>query len=175
MFSFLWQGSLLTHLKGDKKPTKAYSSSCELYNSSPSECHVWLPDSGEHYRTRVQLPSKKEQFSLGWQRIKYNCCVILLDLLRMAELSNWIWIRRGLMDSCPVFLTAAPGRGRWISLLQDKRYYSLFFSSICLLIMVIFFFQPQNQRVFYKNSWEGQSKEGNKIWFSFLFFFQLLA
>lgn len=63
VFSFLWQGSLLTHLKGDKKPTNACSSSHELYNSSPPECHVWLPDSRERYGNRGQLPSQKEQFS----------------------------------------------------------------------------------------------------------------
>lgn len=53
--------SLLIHLKGDKKPTNPSSSSCEIYNSSPSKCHIWLPDSSEqHYGNRDQLPNIKE-------------------------------------------------------------------------------------------------------------------
>lgn len=119
VFCLLWQCSLLIHLKRDKKPTKAYSSSCEIYNSSPSKCHIWLLDSREQrYRNRVQLPSIKEPFFLGCQRRKYNCCVILLDLLKMTELSSWIW--RGMKDFCPVLLLAAPGDGRQISVLQYK-------------------------------------------------------
>lgn len=142
VFSLLWQYSLLIHLKGDKKPTKAYSSSCEIHNSSPSKCHIWLLDSREqHYRNRVQLPSIKEPFFLGCQRRKYNCCVILLDLLKMTERSNWIWIRRGVKDFCPVFLPAALGDGRQISTLQYKEHSGItpsFFSLTCLLLMLIF-------------------------------------
>jgi len=120
VLSLLWQCSLLIHLKGNKKPRKAYSSSCEIYSSSPSKCHVWLSDSREHYRNKVQLPSIKELFFLVCQRRKCNCCIILLDLLKMTELSHWIWIRRGVKDFCPVFPPAAPGDRRQISRLQYK-------------------------------------------------------
>ena len=37
------------------------------------------------------------------------------------------------------------------------------------------FSHPQNQRVFYKKWWGGQSKEGDQILFPFLFFFHVLA
>lgn len=125
---------------------------------------------------RVQLPSIKEPFLLGCQRRKYNCCVILLDLLKMTELSNWIWIWRGVKDFCPVFLPAAPGDGRQIFVSQYEEQTGIvpaFFSLTCLTNGD--FSHTQNQRVFYKKWWEGQSKEGNQILPPFLFSFHLLA
>lgn len=151
VFSLLWQCSRLIHLKGDKNPRIAHGSFCEIYNSSPSKCRVWLLDSRERYGNRVQLPSIKEPFFLGCQQRKYNCCVILPDDLKMTVLSNGKWIRRGVKDFCPVFLPAARGDGKQISTLQYKEQPGIFF--VLFLLMVIFPILKM-RRFFYNKLWK---------------------
>lgn len=40
---------------------------------------------------------------------------------------------------------------------------------------MLIFLNLKTRGFFYKNSWEGQIKEGNKFWFSFIFLIQLLG
>lgn len=145
MFSLLWQGSWLTHLKGDKKPTNAYSSSRELYNSSPSECRVWSLDSGEHYGNRVQLPSKKEQFCPDREEkiTAVSFCLTSPEWQSLAteyEYEEW----------------RIPALYAWHLDMEDRFLYPNIKSSQVLFLPFFFnlsftnvdFSQPQNPRVF---------------------------
>lgn len=132
----------------------------------------WTP--GNSMETEFSYLAKKNN-SPQWQRRKHNCCVILLDLLRMAELRNWMWIHRGGKDSCLAFLTAhldMEDRSLYYNIKSSEILFPLF--SLTYLLLMVIFLNLKTRGFFNKNSWERQSKEGKKIWFSFLFF-QLLA
>lgn len=111
---------------------------------------------------RVQLPSIKEPFLLGCQRRKYSCCVILLDLLKMTELSNWIWIWRGVKDFCPVFLPAAPGDGRQISVSQHEGQvlFPLFF--LWLVLLMVIFPILKTRGFFIKSDGKDRARKGTR-------------